>query len=102
MPFILIAVQSNEPSRSYSDLGKRLQERGDDCHTMDNVWIVDTLDSPQEIESFLLDGIIDSRDSFIIVPIRDPWICYNSPTDDDCERFYNAAQSVPNVNRGRR
>jgi hypothetical protein len=54
MSLILIAIESHSPERRYMNLGERLREFhvGDDCHVMQNIWIMNSTLDPREIHGF--------------------------------------------------
>jgi hypothetical protein len=88
MSLIMIAIEPDDPSRRYHDLGERLREFrvGDDCHIMGNVWMLNSESSSTEIHHIML-GIIHPDDRFIVGQLDQPWIPYNCPSVDDCYRF---------------
>jgi hypothetical protein len=88
MSLILIATESTSPSRHYRNLGERLREFrvGDDCHVMQNIWIMNSTLDPREIHG-ILNNIIHPDDRYIVGPLSGPWISHNCRDADDCFRF---------------
>ncbi len=80
----LIILNSNSSDRNY-DLGTILEPMGDNCHQLENVWVVHTNIGADNLYRRLID-VVDPNDKFMLAPLAGPWIPYNCDSMDDCHR----------------
>ena len=87
MKVLLVAVRGKSTGKSYSHLGKELKSFGDDCQTLENIWMLRTEQSVADIYAFVKQKVIDPSDQFIVASLDGKWIAYDAPSSDDCFEY---------------